>query len=330
MRRPRVRLTEWRGLLAVTLGLISLVAGTTAGSNAGPPPDVKGADIADIIKRLEIIGDEGQRTVCEGYVQGRRRPVRPIGIYQSRLTNVETSTVDRSGRARCEVDGQSFKIVEGKAVIRPSKRISTYDGTLCRSVSGVTTLTVGVIIKSPDGLGWTLNPFEMTTLFHDEPVSQIIRERNGKVVARTPHDGHSVLVVETEPVTRNGRDWNYRFLIDPTLNFAVVRRSQLIRFPPHQSWIEFDVIDSHDHHEAAAGVWLPSRVQIRATDPTEQDARTGRHAEAVVGMGRPERELGGESQGCGLALRARVSTGNCRRGSGEGPGRPDPITGRSA
>src|SRR5262249_39573658 len=25
----------------------------------------------------------------------------------------------------------------------------------------------------------------------------------------------------------------------------------------------------------AAGVWLPSRVQIRATDPTEQDARTG-------------------------------------------------------
>ena len=94
-------------------------------------------------------------------------------------------------------------------------------------------------------------------------------------MARTPHDGHSVLVVETEPVTRNGRDWNYRFLIDPTLNFAVVRRSQLIRFPPQKSWIEFDVIDSHDHHEVAAGVWLPSRVQIRATDPTEQDARTG-------------------------------------------------------
>jgi hypothetical protein len=160
-------------------------------------------------------------------------------------------------------------------VIRPSKSISTYDGVLCRSVSGVTTLLEGVIIKSPGGMGWSLGPFEMTTLFHEKPVSQVIGERHGKVVARTPHDGHSVLVVETEPVTRNGLVWNYRFLIDPTLNFAVVRRSQLIRFPPHKSWIEFDVIDSHDHREVAVGVWLPSRVQIRATDPTEQDARTG-------------------------------------------------------
>ena len=53
-------------------------------------------------------------------------------------------------------------------MIRPSKHISTYDGVLYRSVSGVTTLSVGVIIKSPGGLGWTLNPFEMTTLFHAE------------------------------------------------------------------------------------------------------------------------------------------------------------------
>jgi thiol-disulfide isomerase/thioredoxin len=274
MRRPRVRLTEWRGLLAVTLGLISLVAGTTAGANAGPPPDVKGADIADIINTLKsvetMVNALSVRATFKGVTSAPSHPDIPV-----RLTNVETSTVDRTGRARCEVDGQSFKIVEGKAVVRPSKRISTYDGVLCRSVSGVTTLLAGDIIKSPGGLGWSLNPFEMKTLFHAKPVSQIIGERNGKFVARTPHDGHSVLVVETEPVTRNGLDWNYRFLIDPTLNFAVVRRSQLIRFPPHKSWIEFDVIDSHDHREVAAGVWLPSRVQIRATGPTEQDARTG-------------------------------------------------------
>jgi len=269
-----VRFTGWRVLLAVTLGLIGLVAGTTAASNFGPPPDVKDADIADIINTLKsletTVNALSVRATFQGVVFSPSHPDIP-----ARLMNVETSTVDRSGRARCEVDGQSFKIVEGKAVIRPSKHISTYDGVLYRSVSGVTTLSAGVIIKSPVGLGWTLNPLEMTTLFHAKPVSQIIGERNGKVVARSPHDGHSVLVVETEPVTRNGRDWNYRFLIDPTLNFAVVRRSQLIRFPPHQSWIEFDVIDSHDHHEVAAGVWLPSRVQIRATDPTEQDAGTG-------------------------------------------------------
>jgi thiol-disulfide isomerase/thioredoxin len=258
----------------VTFGLISLVAGTTASSNAGPPPDVKGADIGDIIKRLETLETRVNALSLRATFKGVTSHPSHRDI-SARLTNVETSTVDRSGRARCEVHGQSFKIVEGKAVIRPSKRISTYDGVLCRSVSGVTTLSAGVIIKSPDSLGWTLNPFEMTTRFHDHPVSQIIGERNGKVVARTPHDGQTVLVVETEPVTRNGQDWNYRFLIDPTLNFAVVRRSQLIRFPPHQSWIEFDVIDSHDHHEVAAEVWLPSRVQIRATDPTEQDARTG-------------------------------------------------------
>jgi hypothetical protein len=273
MRHPRVRPTEWRGLLAVTLGLIGLVAGATLGSNAGPPPDVKGGDIADIIKRLESL----ETTVNALSVRATFKGVTSHQSHRdisARLTNVETSTVDRSGRARFEIDGQSFKVVEGKAVIRPSKQISTCDGVLYRSVSGVTTLSAGVIIKSPDGLGWTLNPFEMTTQFHAKPVSQIMGERNGKVVARTPHDGHSVLVVESEPVTRNGLDWNYRFLIDPTLNFAVVRRSQLIRFPPNKSWIEFDVIDSHDHHEVAAGVWLPSRVQIRATDPTEQDART--------------------------------------------------------
>jgi hypothetical protein len=149
----------------VTLGLISLVAGTTTGSNAGPPPDLKGADIADITKILKSLDARinalSVRATFQGVTSSPSHRDLPV-----RLTNVETSTVDRSGRARCEIDGQSFNIVEGKAVIRPSKRISTYDGVVCRSVSGVTTLSEGSILKSPGGLGWTLNPFELATPFH--------------------------------------------------------------------------------------------------------------------------------------------------------------------
>jgi hypothetical protein len=191
------------------------------------------------------------------------------------LRNVETSTVEESGRARCEIDGQSAKIVDGKAVIRPAKRISTFDGSVCRIAAGITRKTGGLIIKSRMGLGWTLDPFEMTTNYYEKPVSQILGERNGKIVGRALHDGHNVLVVETDAITRNDRNWNYRFLIDPTLNFAIVKRSQLIQFPPNQAWIEFDYIDSHLHREVATGVWFPSQVVIKTTDPNEENARTG-------------------------------------------------------
>jgi hypothetical protein len=191
------------------------------------------------------------------------------------LRNVETSTVDKSGRARCEIDGQSAKVVAGKAVIRPSKRISTFDGSLCRSASGVTSTPAGLITKSRSDLGWTLDPLEMTTHYYQKPVSHIIADRKGKIVGRAMHDGDNVFVVETEPITNKKLDWNYRFLIDPKLNFAVVRRSQLLQFPSHKGWIEFDYIDSLHHREVSPGVWFPSQVVVRTTDPTEEDARTG-------------------------------------------------------
>ena len=97
MRRPRVRLTEWRGLLAVTLGLIGPVAGTATGSNAGPPPEAKGADIEGIINSLKsletTVNALSVRTTFKGVTSNPSH--RDILV---RLTNVETSTVDRSGR----------------------------------------------------------------------------------------------------------------------------------------------------------------------------------------------------------------------------------------
>jgi thiol-disulfide isomerase/thioredoxin len=263
-------------MLTVTLGVLGLVAKVTAGSNADPPFNVHDAKTLEIVNALKTL--EGKvrslsvRATFKGVVC--LDPSHPEAL--AHLTNVETSTVERSGRARCEIDGQSAKFSDGKALVRPSKSISTDDGTLLRTVSGVTTLSAGLIVKSRGVSGWTQNPFEMATLFHGKPVSQIISERNGKVVGRTEHDGHSVLVVETDPITVNGRGWYYRFLIDPALNHVVVRRSQFIRFPPHEAWIEFEVIDLRDHREATAGVWLPAHVQIRYTAPTEQDVKTGR------------------------------------------------------
>ncbi len=275
MTRSCLKISTLMLLAAISSLYFPWVAVATADPKAAPSPDVKEANIVDIredLKRLEArINALSVKVKFDGFNTDGSHP-----DIRAHLTNVESSTVERSGRGRLEIDGQTFRINDGKAVIRPSKQMSTNDGVLLRSVSGITSLSAGLILKSPGSLGgWTVNPFEMTTLFHGSPVSEIISKRNGKIVGRVEHDGHDVVVIQTDTLTNNGIDWSSRFLIDPALKNAVVRRCQLIRFPPSEKWMELDVIDCHDHREVATGVWLPSRVEIRTASPTEENARTG-------------------------------------------------------
>ena len=79
MRRPRVRLTEWRGLLAVTLGLIRLGGRDNSRLKCRPTARRQGRRYCGHNQEIGIIGDDGQRTVCEGYVQGRHVQSVPSG-----------------------------------------------------------------------------------------------------------------------------------------------------------------------------------------------------------------------------------------------------------
>jgi hypothetical protein len=192
------------------------------------------------------------------------------------LKRSESIIVEKDGRARCETDGQDFKIEsKGKATVRPLKAISTFDGTACRSVRGRDEGRIGLVTSSRSDIFWILDPRQISTHYYDKLVSQIIEERGGRIVGSTQHNGRDVLVVETEPVARAQKKWNYRFLVDPALNFAVVKRSQLIQFPPSEKWIEVTSVTGYDYREASPGIWLPEHVVQTSFDPTEKDVRNG-------------------------------------------------------
>ena len=263
------RMRRYLGALG-SLAILQVALGRCPAARAEVPP------LADVLKAVRELEDSVTSLSVESTISGLTHVPGHRDMPPILMRSVETSTVDGMGRARIEVDGESLKVVDGKPIVRPSKRTIAFDGSVCRSLSGVEAKTSGLVVKAGGPTGWTIDPREMTTHRFGKPVSQAITEDKGRIVGRANHDGHDVLAVETEAVTRNKVNWKHRYLIDPALGFAVVRRSQFIQFPPSTSWLEFDLVDSHDHMEVAPGVWLPRRAVFRTTDPTEDDARNGR------------------------------------------------------
>jgi hypothetical protein len=190
------------------------------------------------------------------------------------LRFAERVTVDKSQRTRHEIEGQDFKIINGKPEFRPLKKKGTYNGTEARIARGAKQYNLGSITDSRADLGLIIDPIQITTNFYSEPVSKILTDRKAKVVGSVDHDGRSVLVLETDPIHPKD-SWKYRFLVDPGLNFAVVKRSQLFKFAGTQTWLDFDCISNHKYKEFMPGVWLPTEIHIKCLDPRKEDLVAG-------------------------------------------------------
>lgn len=192
------------------------------------------------------------------------------------LHSDEHCIVDSSGRARCEVRGQRFRIpASGAALINDQQFVGTFAEGECRSAEGTDRLTSGRITNQRSDLGWTIDPREMTTHYFRKPVSVIITEAKGMLVGKDKHDGAEVLVIETE-IHKTSEEWRYRFWIDPSKNFAVVKRAALIRILPDTPWIEYARIIGFNYKEVQPGIWLPGRVVQESFDPSKEQVVQGK------------------------------------------------------
>lgn len=171
--------------------------------------------------------------------------------------------------------GQSYRVGDdGVAVIRPRKSIGTFNGDACRVASGSSKLVFGMITTVRNDLSLAMDPRRMTTHYFDKPVSQLITKHRGRIVGRIRHDEREAIVVETEPHF-NKNYFKLRFWIAPSLGFAVVKRANMIRFPGHDRWIDFNRIVGSDHREIEPGIWLPMRAVYESFGVKEEDARDG-------------------------------------------------------
>lgn len=187
------------------------------------------------------------------------------------VSRTEQYLFELDGRARCTIKGQGFRVdKKGTVSLRPLVAAGSFDGNECRFVRGRNG-RIGLITVNRSDLPWTTDPRNLVTRYYGTPISQIIKDNGGQVVGSVRHGGRKLLVVETRAVKKDD-NWMYRFWIDPARSFAVVKRSQLIQFPPHQNWLEFTRITWHEMEEVETGIWLPIRAVYESYNPTEKHA----------------------------------------------------------
>lgn len=196
---------------------------------------------------------------------------------------------DSSGRGRYEGRRQSyFARPDGKEEISENLVLGAFDGKRCRTAEGLaaTRFSKGEESDARQSLSWGVDPWEYLTHYLGRPVSQIIAERGGQIVARGAWEGRGVLVVETAPGQWHGPPsarGKARFLIDPARNFVVVERSGLVQWAPELDWAVYTRIAGFEHVEAAPGIWVPRRIVYESLDPTAETVRNRKPAPLLRG-----------------------------------------------
>jgi hypothetical protein len=190
------------------------------------------------------------------------------------LNVVEQVTIDAKGRVRVEVDGQSFRHGE-EIEVYPHKSLGVYDGQVMKSMSGRQNYTHGLITSSRGDVGLRMDPWSVTTHYFSKPISEILAEKSAFVADRVEWKGKQVLRVQTKPTVNKTDSRKYVFLIDPAMNYAVVKRAIAIQFEGQERWMEYTRIVGEDFFEAHPGIWVPKRVVHESFAPTLEDAKKG-------------------------------------------------------
>lgn len=168
--------------------------------------------------------------------------------------------IDRSGRLRYEMNGQSASLKGERVVVFPWHVFGVIDGVTTRFMDGQDRFTYAVISSHPDSLGFVCDPRRWLTHDGNELLSAKLVRRSISSITRSEWDGVPVLVVEMPPVPVNGADWTRKYYIAPSLGFAVVRQSSLVKFREGR-WLEYERTECFGHQQIRPAIWLPQRVE---------------------------------------------------------------------
>jgi hypothetical protein len=184
-----------------------------------------------------------------------------------RMSLTSTFVVDRSGRSRYEGWGEQVNSGPNRQVnIFRGRWRTTFDGKEARSLTGSLEgeFHFGSIERYPAWHG--VNPWEYTTRYNQQPVSEQLKNPNAQVIGWERWEGRPVVVADTKVTTRDNHGWKARFLVDPERGI-VVRRSLFTRKGEDGAWREYSRIESRELTEAAPGIWLPKRMKYESVEP---------------------------------------------------------------
>ncbi len=171
-------------------------------------------------------------------------------------------TVTADGKRHYVATGEAFRYLPKGGTTSPFKSELTFDGTYARSIrylsSDLTRVVSGQIADHPSR--YSMLPTEFTVLWGKETLLEILAKRPFSVVREADHEGRTVLVIEGEPVERDGMFWTRRIYFDMERGVPV-KTAYANRKSLKVDWNEYAVWTGLDHQEIIPGVWLPLKYR---------------------------------------------------------------------
>ena len=189
-----------------------------------------------------------------------------------RVEFVTKFVVDNTGRSWQECFGERVDSRPNRVEVLKGHWLGSFDGKVAKSLSASEDgkFDSGRMDNYPSYRG--VFPLEFTTHYFQKPVSAILKKSGAVLVGEAEWEGRPVTLVETPPVNRTGditARGKYQFLIDPTRDWIVVRRSTWIQYGADQEWQEYTHVESSEHKEIRPGIWLPMRVKYESLNVTK-------------------------------------------------------------
>lgn len=240
-----------------TCGSIILLAMFTGAEveNASKSP------IDDILKLLE--GSEAARKNLEVTTEYTKLQKEFLPVRTPfKTTLVAHAIVDAAGRAWYDARGEQIRMgpEPNQIGVYRGRWQASHDGKVARFLYGD---RHGEFHRASidQHLSWHgISPREFTTHFQDQPISQVLRTKNGTRTGETVWENRPVVILETRPNRlENLEQRKYIFWVDLP-RAIVVRRSIAVQYGEKLPWREYARIVGRDHREVAPGIWLPHHV----------------------------------------------------------------------
>ncbi len=198
-------------------------------------------------------------TVTSRFEIIQRSLTNPSKVVALRLAT--KCTVDSKGRVRYEAVGDELREAIEPSVSAIAVR-AVFDGQLARFVRGTPEKDeMARISRNRASIPWRMDPSNFIRHFLNKPVEEQVGRLGGKVLGEKKWDGHKVLVIETEPVTREQVRRKLQFLVDCLRNFTVVRKAAMVNYSSDEgNWHDYTLIEGREYEEVDSGIWLPREV----------------------------------------------------------------------
>jgi len=261
-------------LLATLLGMTALA------QSADDVPDaeaVRSLTIADIVAGLQQL-EQSVESLAASYSHESHHnlvePGRPLppemliqddAVAMSRKGTASWEMLyDGRGRMEAEISRTNFRF-DGSQVVRKERHLSVFDGnqgSFQTTHLGPNGTVLSVVRQATDRFMRTSSPpFDFATQHLGKPISDLVTQKDGKIVGYEQWEGRPVIVVEVDPVVRR-EDYIFKqkFWVDPGRNFLAVRRESYVQRGEGKPWGLHLQIDLTSIREVVPGIWLPKSV----------------------------------------------------------------------